>query len=278
MYIFLNGEIIEKEKALISPFDHGYLYGVGAFETFRTYEGIPFLLNEHLERLNTALVEMGINRTFEKEEVLAAIEKLSELNQLPDSYIRMNVSAGPAEIGLQTNLYLDPTVIIFQKELPPLEPLREKEAVLLTIRRNTPETKTRLKSHHFFNNIAAKRELGADPGKEGIFLSEDGYLAEGVTSNLFWVKDRKIYTPAIETGILNGITRQFIFRLAERLGIPAEEGLYKEQALIQADEIFFTNSIQEIVPVKEYEGKVLPGKEGAIVQKLHRLYQKSITE
>ncbi|MBD8007290.1 aminodeoxychorismate lyase [Bacillus norwichensis] len=278
MYIFLNGEIIEKEKALISPFDHGYLYGVGVFETFRTYGGIPFLLNEHLERLNTALIEMGINLIFEREEVLAAIEKLSELNQLPDSYIRLNVSAGPAEIGLQTSLYSESTVIIFQKELPPLEPLREKEAVLLTIRRNTPETKTRLKSHHFFNNIAAKRELGADPGKEGIFLSEDGYLAEGVTSNLFWVKGRKIYTPAIETGILNGITRQFIFRLAERLGIQVEEGFYKEQALIQADEIFFTNSIQEIVPVKEYEGKTLPGQEGAIVQKLHGLYQKCITE
>ncbi len=278
MYIFLNGEIIEKEKALISPFDHGYLYGVGAFETFRTYGGMPFLLDEHLERLNTALVEMGINRIFEREEVLSAIEKLSELNQLRDSYIRMNVSAGPAEIGLQTSLYSEPTVIIFQKELPRLEPLREKEAVLLTIRRNTPETKTRLKSHHFFNNIAAKRELGADPGKEGIFLSEDGYLAEGVTSNLFWVKDRKIYTPAIETGILNGITRQFIFRLAERLGIPVEEGFYKEEALILADEIFFTNSIQEIVPVKEYEGKTFPGQEGAIVQKLYGLYQKCIIE
>lgn len=278
MYIFLNGQFIEKEKARISPFDHGYLYGVGAFETFRTYGGIPFLLDEHLERLNAALSEMGINRAFEREEVMAVIEKLSELNQLQDSYIRMNVSAGPAEVGLQAGLYSDPTVILFQKELPPLEPLREKEAVLLTICRNTPETKIRLKSHHFFNNIAAKRELGADPGKEGIFLSADGYLAEGVTSNLFWVKNGRIYSPAVETGILNGITRQFIFRLAKRLGIPAEEGLYKKRELIHADEIFFTNSIQEIVPVNVFEGKALPGKKGTVVQMLNGLYQKFISE
>ncbi len=278
MYIFLNGEFIKQEEARISPFDHGYLYGMGVFETYRTYRGIPFLLDEHLERLNAGLEEMGIQHAFERAEVMPVIEKLSELNRLPNSYIRMNVSSGPGQIGLQVDPYLEPTVILFQKELPPLELLREKEAVVLTIRRNTPETKRRLKSHHFFNNIAAKRELGTDPGKEGIFLTADGYLAEGVTSSLFWVKDGKLFTPMIETGILEGITRQFILRLAGRLGIPVEEGMYKVQKLAEAEEIFFTNSIQEIIPVNVFEGKSFPGKEGTVVQKLNGLYQRFVSE
>ncbi|VEF48918.1 4-amino-4-deoxychorismate lyase [Bacillus freudenreichii] len=277
MYMYLNGNFIEKEKARISPFDHGYLYGLGVFETFRTYSGVTFLLEEHLERLNAGLAEMGIERAFEKGEVRAIIDELSGLNQLQDSYIRMNVSAGAGEIGLQTAPYTEPTIIFFQKELPPLEPLREKEAVLLNIRRNTPETEVRLKSHHFFNNMAAKRELGSDPGKEGIFLSEDGFLAEGVTSNLFWVNGGRLLTPAIETGILNGITRQFILRLATELGIRTEEGLYKWVELSEADEIFFTNSIQEIVPVNAFEGKSLPGKDGRIVQRLNELYQNYVS-
>ncbi|HBZ11199.1 MAG TPA: 4-amino-4-deoxychorismate lyase [Bacillus bacterium] len=278
MYLFLNGEFIKQEEARISPFDHGYLYGMGVFETFRTYRGIPFLLDEHLERLNAGLEEMRIKRAFERAEVMPVIKKISELNRLPNSYIRMNVSSGPGQIGLQVDPYLEPTVILFQKELPPLKPLREKEAVVLTIRRNTPETKRRLKSHHFFNNIAAKRELGTDPGKEGIFLTADGYLAEGVTSSLFWVKNEKLYTPMIETGILDGITRQFILRLAGQLGIPVEEGMYREQKLAEAEEIFFTNSIQEIVPVNVFEGKSLPGKKGTVVQKLNALYQRFVSE
>lgn len=276
MYIFVNGQFMEKEDARISPFDHGYLYGLGVFETLRTYRGVPFLLDEHLQRLNAGLKEMGINKAFEEREVLEIIDKLSELNQLQDSYIRLNVSAGAGEIGLQTEMYTEPTVILFQKELPPLDPLREKEAVLLKIRRNTPETDVRLKSHHFFNNMAAKRELGIDPGKEGIFLSADGHLAEGITSNLFWVKDGRLFTPAIETGILNGITRQFILRLADQQNIQAEEGLYKVSTLLEADEIFFTNSIQEIVPVISFKEKVLPGKKGVFVQKLYGLYQRHI--
>lgn len=273
MYMYLNGDFIEKEKARISPFDHGYLYGMGVFETFRTYGGIPFLLEEHLTRLNAGLSDMGIERKFEKEEVRAIIDELSSLNQLPDSYIRMNVSAGAGEIGLQTDSYTEPTVIFFQKELPPLESLREKEAVLLSIRRNTPETEMRLKSHHFFNNMAAKRELGSDPKKEGIFLSEGGFLAEGVTSNLFWVRGGGLFTPAVETGILNGITRQFILRLADEVSIQVNEGLYKENELSEADEIFFTNSIQEIIPVNSFDGKSFPGKDGRIVQELNELYQ-----
>ncbi|MBS4198308.1 aminodeoxychorismate lyase [Bacillus sp. FJAT-49732] len=273
MFIYLNGQFIEKEKAMISPFDHGYLYGLGVFETFRTYGGHPFLLMEHLNRLNAGLEELFITRTFEYEEVLSIIDKLSELNGLKDSYIRFNVSAGSGEIGLQTESYDEPTVIMFQKPLQILSGMVEKEAVVLELRRNSPETTYRLKSHHFFNNVAAKREVGPNPSKEGIFLAENGYIAEGVTSNVFWVKNGVLYTPAIETGILNGITREFVMQLAKQAGMLVEEGFYKKEVLEEADEIFFTNSVQEIVPVNQLEIKRYPGKKGKYVQKLNKLYQ-----
>ena len=276
MYIYLNGQFIEKDKAVISPFDHGYLYGLGVFETFRTYNGHPFLLDAHLERLNAGLKELCIDRQFHRAEVLSIVEELSHLNDLQDSYIRFNVSAGIGEIGLQTEVYDSPSIIMFQKSLPKMERLREKEAVILTLPRNTPETLVRLKSHHFFNNVAAKREIGPDPNKEGIFLTESGFLAEGITSNLFWVKDEVLYTPTLETGILNGITRQFILTLAEELMMQVKEGLYLETTLLEAEEIFFTNSIQEIVPVIQLGKKIYPGKQGYIVQKLNQMYQECV--
>ncbi|MBS4197477.1 aminodeoxychorismate lyase [Lederbergia citri] len=276
MFIYINGQFLEKEKATISPFDHGYIYGLGVFETFRTYDGHPFLLKEHLERLNAGLKEMLISRTFEYEEVLQIIEKLSELNGLKDSYIRFNVSAGIGEIGLQTDFYDDPTVITFQKPLPYISGVVEKEAVVLELRRNTPETTYRLKSHHFLNNVAAKRELGSDPSKEGIFLTDKGFIAEGVTSNVFWMKNGVLYTPALKTGILNGITRQFIMKLASQAGMLVEEGFYKIDILEDADEIFLTNSVQEIVPVNKLKDSIYPGKNGEYFKKLSQIYKSNL--
>ncbi|MCR2822133.1 aminodeoxychorismate lyase [Lederbergia panacisoli] len=276
MFIYLNGQFLEKEKAMISPFDHGYMYGLGVFETFRTYDGYPFLLEEHLGRLNAGLKELLITRAFEYEEVLEIIEKLSKLNGLKSSYIRFNVSAGVGDIGLQTEAYDEPTVIMFQKQLPSISKVVEKEAVILQLTRNTPETTYRLKSHHFLNNVAAKREVGSDSTKEGIFLTDKGFVAEGVTSNVFWVKNGVLYTPALQTGILNGITRQFVMKLAEKARMEVEEGLYKRYVLEEADEIFFTNSIQEIVPVMKMEEKHFPGKSGEYFNKLSQLYKRKI--
>ncbi|MBS4220347.1 aminodeoxychorismate lyase [Bacillus sp. FJAT-49711] len=278
MFIYLNGQFLEKGKAMISPFDHGYMYGLGVFETFRTYSGYPFLLEEHLERLNAGLHELLITRTFKYEEVLEIINKLSELNGLEDSYIRFNVSAGVGDIGLQTESYDNPTIIMFQKPLPSISGVVEKEAVILQLTRNTPETTYRLKSHHFLNNVAAKREVGADPIKEGIFLTAKGFVAEGVTSNVFWVKNNVLYTPALQTGILNGITRQFIMKLAEKTGMVVEEGLYMKYVLEEADEIFVTNSVQEIVPVRKMEEKHFPGKNGEYFNKLSQLYKSKISK
>ncbi len=274
MYLYLNGEFVQSEAARISPYDHGFLYGLGLFETFRTYNGHPFLLDDHLDRLKEGLDTLNINFAINRKHILNITKKLLQLNSFDDAYCRLNISAGIDEIGFRTSSYEEPTVILFQKSLPKRNTLTEKRAAILKLNRNTPETGVRLKSHHYLNNIAAKRELGSATDIEGIFLTEQGFVAEGITSNIFWVKGDILFTPTVETGILNGITRQYIIKLAKSLQISVQVGEYRENDLLEADEIFFTNSIQEIVPVCEVNGKPYIGKQGTYANRLQSVYNK----
>ncbi|PPA68559.1 aminodeoxychorismate lyase [Jeotgalibacillus proteolyticus] len=253
MKLWLNGSIMEAEEAKISPFDHGFLYGLGVFETFRTYNGQPFLLGSHLKRLHESLQEMGIHFSLNITEAADMIDNLLEANGGEDGYFRLNVSAGIRDIGLFPEPYDKPTVMLLQKKLM-TQPAGGKKGQWLTLPRNTPETAIRLKSHHYFNNIAGRREV-ADPGTEGLFLTKEGYVAEGITSNIFWIKEDTLYTPALETGILAGVTRSLVLSLARKSGLQIEEGLYLKEQLMQAEEAFITNSIQEIVPLTAINGQ-----------------------
>ncbi len=273
MYIYINGKIIPHEKAQISVFDHGFMYGAGLFETFRTYRGHPFLLDSHLGRLNKGLRQLNIDRSFCREEINQIIQRLLNENKLENAYIRFNVSAGIGGIGLQTSSYTEPNVIMYMKSLQTGESLGEKKAEWLRIRRNTPEGDERLKSHHYLNNLLAKREIGEDVQMEGLFLTKEGYVAEGITSNLFWIRNGILYTPSVETGILNGITRRFILALAAQSGLEVREGLYKQENLLEADEVFITNSIQEIVAIKSIGSESYKGVSGPIVQMLYTRYK-----
>jgi 4-amino-4-deoxychorismate lyase len=274
MFVYLNGKIVPKEEALISAYDHGYLYGVGLFETFRVYDGHIFLLDDHLQRLNDGLNSLLIEKCFTKEEVEEAVSDLLKANRFQNAYIRLNISAGWGELGLTVDPYVEPTVIIYSKPLPPPgSEIFEKKAQLLKIARNTPEGNYRLKSHHFLNNILAKREIGNRMDVEGIFLTAKGDLAEGVVSNLFWVKDDTVFTPSIETGILNGITRQFVIQLVRQRGMRVQEGFFKPEALNDADELFITNSIQEVVGIHQWNNRAYPGKEGNLTVYLHEQYR-----
>ncbi|MGM9986983.1 MAG: aminodeoxychorismate lyase [Bacillaceae bacterium] len=255
MFIYLNGEYVEGDKAVISPYDHGYLYGLGIFETFRIYDGHPFLLDDHLERLHEGLQQLNIDVTISKEKVTEIINTLLYKNDLKDAYIRLNVSAGIGEIGLQTMPYCEPNVICFIKPLPPKLERVYKQAMILKIPRNTPEGNIRLKSHHYLNNVLAKREIDNNGNVEGIFLTADGFVAEGIVSNVFFVKESIVYTPCLETGILNGITRKYVLDLCKENDIQIKEGYYTKEMLLDSDEVFVTNSIQEIVSIDEIDGR-----------------------
>ncbi|GAA0138051.1 aminodeoxychorismate lyase [Paenibacillus sp. YSY-4.3] len=258
-YIGVNGVPTPSTEAVISVMDHGFMYGMGLFETFRTYGGQPFLLDRHLERLRGGCGELGIRYETREELLRYEIAQLLKANELLDGYIRLTVSAGAGPLGLPPEDYAEPSVITYVKPLPPLDSglyTHGKELWRLSTPRNTPEGKIRHKSLHYMNNILAKRELAglirdAHPAgaPEGLLLTAQGYLAEGIVSNLFFVCEGTLYTPEIGTGILPGITRSFVLELAGRLGLPYAEGRYTWDELVAAKEIFLTNSIQELVPV-----------------------------
>ncbi|WCK54649.1 aminodeoxychorismate lyase [Aneurinibacillus sp. Ricciae_BoGa-3] len=252
MNIFMDGRIISAADAVISPFDHGFLYGLGLFETLRTYQGRPALFSDHYRRLALAAEEIGIALTMSEAELENAIHTTMEANRLQDAYIRVDLTAGKGDIGPYAGVYESPSWLIFAKPLPVFPPdfyRTGKRLQVLQTRRNKPEGAWRFKSHHFMNNRLAKREIGSDPLAEGLFLTQKGFLAEGIVSNLFFVSQGALSTPAIETGILPGTRRAYVLEIAKEMGVRVEEGYYSLESLLAADEIFLTNAVQEIVPV-----------------------------
>lgn len=271
MICFHNGQYVEADELKISPFDHGFLYGLGVFETLRTYDGQPFLWAQHFERLQRALAAYHIELPYNSDELRGVIMQLNVRNGGGDGYFRINVSAGEAEIGLANTAYDEPNVIIFRKplELPPRG--TEKEATWLQTVRNTPEQTERFKSHHYANNIVARFEVPSLKNIEGFFVNDNGFVAEGITSNIFWAKDGILYTPALQTGILPGITRAHVLTL-----IDVVEGEFTKADVEAADECFITTSIQEIIPIRALDGHTFLGKAGPIYQQVHAQYVASI--
>jgi 4-amino-4-deoxychorismate lyase len=290
MNVGWNGTVRPAEEAVISVFDHGFLYGMGLFETFRTYDGRPYLLERHLKRLTEGCRSLGIVYDADAYEVRRWLAELMEANDLNEAYVRLTVTAGVGELGLPSGDYTKPNSLLLVKPLPapPAQLYAEgRELVLLKTLRNTPEGEIRLKSLHYMNNIIAKRELmelAAAPGAEGLMLTREGWLAEGIVSNLFFVRKGIIYTPSIATGILPGVTRARIIELAQAAGTEVQEGLYTWNDLIMAEEVWVTNSIQELVPVttlRDLEGNILAvggGTAGPVAKKLLAAYREEALE
>ena len=278
MQCWMNGEYVTAADLRISPFDHGFLYGLGFFETFRTYKGKILFFEAHMERLLAALAQFHIHMPYTADELLVVIENLNAQADGQDGYFRLNVSAGEHGIGLQPTAYTKPNVILFRKELHMAPSGQEKTAQWLVTTRNSPEHDVRVKSHHYGNNVLGRFEMPSLATQEGFFLTEAGYVAEGVTSNVFWVKDDILYTPSLETGILPGITREWVIQKAQQLGMQVEEGLFTQGDVEQASECFITNSVQELVPIGQLEDVQLLGKKGPIYTRLHEAYVEEIKQ
>lgn len=287
-FIGIGGRVVPADKAVISVMDHGFMYGLGLFETFRTYNGVPSLLLRHLDRLTAGCESLGIYYQPNLDKLMNHISELLAASNLTEAYIRYTLTAGEGDLGLPVGDYSSPQEIIYVKPLPesPASLYTEGRPLrLLHTRRNTPEGAVRLKSLHYMNNILAKRELTANskPGAgpvEGLLLTAEGYLSEGIVSNLFFVKDGLLYTPTVQTGILPGITRSCVIEAAVELGLACEEGFYTWEELLGADEIFTTNSIQELVPVnalydtEDRRKTVGPGRCGEVTAMLLQAYRK----
>ncbi|MCG1023926.1 aminodeoxychorismate lyase [Sutcliffiella horikoshii] len=274
MIVYKDGNWQPIEQTSVSVMDHGFLYGVGLFETFRTYNGVPFLFHDHLSRLRKGLESVYIDWQESNEHLEELVTEALKKNELTDGVIRLNVTAGISNWGLPVDTYDAPSLLLFTRPVPQMA-TKSKDAVFLELRRNTPEGETRLKSHHYLNNLLGKRELGARTDVEGIFLTGEGYVAEGLVSNIFWIKGDTLYTPSISTGILNGVTRKFILHLSGLIGLDVNEGMFTPEELLQGDEVFITNSTQEIIPVAQLDAKVFPERESSWLTCLRNLYTKS---
>lgn len=286
-YIGLNFGIVDEPKARVSVMDHGFLYGMGLFETFRTYKGVPFLLDKHLKRLAEGCLALGIQYEIDLEATSTWITNVMEANGLVEAYIRYTVSAGENVLGLPTTDYLSPNHFLIVKELPQVSSelyQNGKGLQRLYTRRNTPEGTVRFKSLHYMNNILAKRELMSYPEAsryqaEGLMLDGQDYVAEGIVSNLFFVQKGSICTPHLNTGILPGITRELVMELSIEQGLSCEEGWYTWADLVKAEEVWMTSSIQELIPITTLlleDGSCITvgkGTAGPITTRLLQLYR-----
>lgn len=257
MWLWHNGELRGSSEVTIPVEDHGFLYGMGLFETFRTFDGIPFLFDLHWGRLEKSLAELWIDIPYTKRDIEQAIQDVVRQNGTPNLYVRLNVSAGAAPLGLYDGRYTRPNVTLIVKPLSePFLPT-EKRLEAIPFPRSRPEAAFRLKSHHYMNNILGKRML-TDREAEGLFADEAGRVVEGLVSNIFWVEHGQLWTTPLETGALAGVTRHWVM---ETFHVQERNVTFDE--LVEADEIWLTNSVQQIAPVTDYAGKKYPGKDGS---------------
>lgn len=273
MKVFLNGNLVNKEDAKITVFDHGLLYGDGVFEGIRSYGGLIFKLKEHLDRLYESARAIELNIPMTKEDLTEAVVGTLKSNKLRDAYIRLVVTRGAGDLGLDPKKCKKATVFIITDKIV-LYPQEYYENGLFIIiaktRRNLKDAlNPQIKSLNYLNNILAKIEAISANTQEAIMLSHDGYVAECTGDNIFIVKDSVLYTPVPDVGALKGITRQAVMDLAGKAGLQVEEKLIKPDELCAADECFLTGTAAEIIPVTKIDNHVIGnGKPGAITSTL----------
>ncbi|MDR2645372.1 MAG: branched-chain-amino-acid transaminase [Endomicrobium sp.] len=275
MKIFLDGKLVEKGEAKISVFDHGFLYGDGIFEGIRVYNGRIFRLKEHLERLWSSAKAINLEIPMHKKEIEKALIKTILANKLNDAYIRLIVTRGCGNLGLDpSNCTKPPSVVIIadQIKLYP-EEFYEKgmEIVTVSTRRIRQDSLSpNVKSLNYLNNILAKMQAVRSGAAEAIMLNAEGYVVECTGENIFIVKNGALYTPAGSEGALIGITRDAVIELAKnKSGVPVKEVRLSLYEVYTADECFLTGTAAEIVPIVVVDSRIIgDGKPGKITAKL----------
>jgi branched-chain amino acid aminotransferase group I len=285
--IYLNGRLVPRFEAKLSPFDHGFLYGYGLFETMRAYNGHIYRLDSHLTRLRCSAESIGLTHSIltteeGKQSLKAACLATLEANELRDARLRLTVSAGEGDMTPDSSTCSSPTILITAQNLVPL-PLEKYEtgfkAVVSFLRRNSQSPLSRLKSTCYMENVLARTAARAAGYDEAIFLNEQGYLAEGSSTNIFLVSNGELITPSFESGVLPGITRDAFLEIARTSNIKATERWVELNELIEAEEAFVTNSILELMPLTWFEGKPIgTGKPGQLTKELLAAFKKLVDE
>ena len=280
--IYLNGEFVTKDNAKVSVYDHGFLYGDGIFEGIRIYNGNIFKCKEHLDRLYDSAKSIMLDIPLSYEEMEKALVETIRRNELRDGYIRLVVSRGPGNLGLDPNRCPAAWVIIIVEQLS----IYSEEAyrnglrsISVSQRRNIPDALSpKVKSLNYLNNILVKIQANLADVGEAIMLNAQGYVAEGSSDNIFIVKRGVIYTPPTYLGALEGITRGAIMDLCGRLGYPLKEEPFTLHDVYCADEVFFTGTAAEVIAVREVDGRIIgKGQAGPVTMHLLEEFRKIVT-
>ena len=281
--VYIDGEYYPKSQAKISVYDHGFLYGDGVFEGIREYNGVVFKLKEHIDRLYRSAHAITLQIPLTKEEMVKAVVATLRKNKMKDSYIRLIVSRGVGDLGLDPRKCSKPTIIIITDTIS-IRAGNAKEtgvtAMFSWVRRNPVDATTHeIKSLNYLNSVLAKIEANACGVDEAICLERSGCIAEGVGENVFIVKDGEILTPPTSTGALAGITAEVVTQLCEQLGIKLSVANLTPFMLFSADEAFFTGTAMEVIPIREVNKRQIgEGKPGPVTKKLIAEFQKVIED
>ncbi|WP_053958494.1 branched-chain-amino-acid transaminase [Sulfobacillus thermosulfidooxidans] len=271
--IFFNGAMVPAAEARVSVFDHGFLYGDGIFEGIRAYEGRVFKLEEHLDRLFDSAKSILLDIPYTREELAEAVCQTVRENGLTDAYIRLVVSRGPGDLGLDPTKCSQPSVIIIADRIKLYpEELYQRGLELAAVSTRRPATDVlnpSIKSLNYLNNILAKIEANLRGLPEVVLLNHQGYVVEGTGDNIFIVRQGVLITPPTYAGILNGITRQVVIALAREMGITCREENITLHDLYTADECFLTGTAAEVIPAVMCDGRVIgTGHVGPITAKV----------
>lgn len=281
MKIYVNGQIMDKDKAVISVFDRGFLYGDAVFETMRSYGGAIFRLKDHLERLYSSMKSLKIKQPIADKESEKAAYELLKVNGLKDARVRITVSRGASEGGGMDISKSGPSTMVVSAEeyIPPPDKYYENgiAAAIAQSRRNSRTALKNFKAVNYLDSILARNEALPRGFFDAIFLNDAGHVCEGSTSNIFMVSGNKLLTPSIDCGALPGITRKIILDISRYAGLGMQEGKFVPDDLKNSSEVFITNSLFEVLPVVRVEDKIIgKGIPGAMTKKIHGLYKELI--
>jgi branched-chain amino acid aminotransferase len=283
LLIYIDGEYYSKSQAKISVYDHGLLYGDGVFEGIRVYRGVVFKLEEHVERLYDSAHSIMLQMPLVKEQMINAVLETLRKNKLRDGYIRLIVTRGVGDLGLDprkcpkaSTIIIADTIKVYAGEA------KEKgiTTIISWVRRDPVDATTHeIKSLNYLNSVMAKIEANISGVDEAICLDKSGCVCEGVGENLFIVKKGKIFTPPSSVGALPGITAVTVVELAQKIGYNVTETNVTPNQLFNADEVFFTGTAVEVAPIREVNKRQIgSGAPGPITKKIMEEFQKTVLD
>jgi branched-chain amino acid aminotransferase len=283
--VYLNGSLVPRSKAHISVADHGFLYGYGLFETMRAYNGKIFLLERHIKRLSGSAEVIGLGEKLAGIDLGKACRDTLEANKLREARVRLTVTNGESDALTWTDAGGKPTVVVTARPYTPFSAEKYGEGFrvgIASVRRCRQSVVASMKSVNYLASVMARREAAGHGLDEALLLNDDGYIAEGGGCNVFFVRDSRLVTPALNSGILPGVTREVVMELAASLGIETSQGTVGIGVIRKCDEAFVTNAMIEVMPVTEVRDEsgnsvsIGGGKPGKVTRQLMEAYRERV--